>query len=81
VPAGTAGLQVAGRFVGLGLRGNASAPMSVAVEIPAASRPFEFKDLAVFCDVPVHRQWVVPHLDGYKPLFAAVEEQGVDPRW
>jgi ABC-type phosphate/phosphonate transport system substrate-binding protein len=27
------------------------------------------------------RQWVPPHLDGYKPLFAAVEEQGVDPRW
>ena len=38
VPAGTAGLQVAGRFVGLGLRGNASAPMTVAVEIPAAQR-------------------------------------------
>jgi len=38
VPAGTAGLQVAGRFVGLGLRGNASAPMTVAVEIPAGQR-------------------------------------------
>ena len=38
VPAGTAGLQVAGRFVGLGLRGNASAPMTVTVQIPAAQR-------------------------------------------
>jgi ABC-type phosphate/phosphonate transport system substrate-binding protein len=27
------------------------------------------------------RRWVSPHLDGYKPLFAAVEEQGIDPRW
>ncbi|WP_006243383.1 Rv1679 family acyl-CoA dehydrogenase [Mycolicibacterium tusciae] len=38
VPAGTDGLQVAGHFVGLGLRGNASAPMSVVVEIPASQR-------------------------------------------
>lgn len=27
------------------------------------------------------RRWVDPHLDGYLPLFTAVEEQGVDPRW
>jgi ABC-type phosphate/phosphonate transport system substrate-binding protein len=27
------------------------------------------------------RRWVRPHLDGYTPLFAAVEEQGIDPRW
>ncbi|WP_433604185.1 Rv1680 family SBP-like protein [Prescottella agglutinans] len=27
------------------------------------------------------RQWVRPHLDGYEPLFAAVAEQGIDPRW
>jgi ABC-type phosphate/phosphonate transport system substrate-binding protein len=41
-------------------------------------------------DIPEHRKileleglhhWVRPHLDGYKTLFAAVEEQGVDPRW
>jgi alkylation response protein AidB-like acyl-CoA dehydrogenase len=38
VPAGTDGLAVAGRFAGLGLRGNASAPMTIDVEIPAAQR-------------------------------------------
>ena len=27
------------------------------------------------------KRWVRPHLDGYQPLFAAVEEQGIDPRW
>lgn len=27
------------------------------------------------------RRWVRPHLDGYRPLFEAVEEQGIDPRW
>ncbi|AMC50523.1 hypothetical protein RN06_2070 [Mycobacterium tuberculosis variant bovis BCG] len=27
------------------------------------------------------RRWVPPHLDGYKPLFEAVQEQGIDPRW
>src|SRR5258705_12892357 len=32
VPAGTDGLTVAGPFAGLGLRGNASAPMTVDVE-------------------------------------------------
>ena len=46
--------------------------------------------LAMDWDNPEHRRileleglrrWVRPHLDGYKPLFAAVEEQGIDPRW
>jgi ABC-type phosphate/phosphonate transport system substrate-binding protein len=27
------------------------------------------------------RRWVRPQLDGYKPLFEAVKEQGIDPRW
>ena len=27
------------------------------------------------------RQWVSPQLDGYDTLFAAVEEQGISPRW
>jgi hypothetical protein len=27
------------------------------------------------------RRCVRPHLDGYEPLFEAVKEQGVDPRW
>lgn len=26
-------------------------------------------------------RWVRPHLDGYKPLFEAVEQQEIDPRW
>ena len=46
--------------------------------------------LAMSWDNPEHRKileleglrrWVRPHLDGYQPLFEAVEEQGVDPRW
>ncbi|WP_228000419.1 Rv1680 family SBP-like protein [Nocardia australiensis] len=46
--------------------------------------------LAMNWNIPEHRKileleglrrWVRPHLDGYQPLFAAVEEQGVDPRW
>lgn len=36
--AGTDGLSVDGHYAGLGLRGNASAPMTVDVEIPAAQR-------------------------------------------
>ena len=27
------------------------------------------------------RQWVAPQLEGYASLFAAVEEQGIPPRW
>ncbi|ORB85391.1 phosphate ABC transporter substrate-binding protein [Mycobacterium kansasii] len=46
--------------------------------------------LAMSWDNPEHRKileleglrrWVAPHLDGYQPLFEAVEEQGIDPRW
>ena len=46
--------------------------------------------LAMSWDDPEHRKileleglrrWVRPHLDGYKPLFEAVEQQGIDPRW
>ena len=52
--------------------------------------PWRDKLLAMDWNTPEHRtileleglrQWVLPHLDGYKPLFAAVGEQGVDPRW
>jgi ABC-type phosphate/phosphonate transport system substrate-binding protein len=52
--------------------------------------PWRDRLLAMDWNIPEHRkileleglrQWVRPHLDGYKPLFAAVEEQGVDPRW
>lgn len=38
VPTGTAGLEVSGTFSGLGLRGNASAPMSIDVRIPDSFR-------------------------------------------
>jgi alkylation response protein AidB-like acyl-CoA dehydrogenase len=38
VPAGTDGLTVAGAFNGMGLRGNASAPMSVDVVVPEGLR-------------------------------------------
>jgi alkylation response protein AidB-like acyl-CoA dehydrogenase len=38
VPAGTEGLAVAGPWRGLGLRGNASAPMSLDAELPDAQR-------------------------------------------
>ncbi|MDQ6648984.1 MAG: PhnD/SsuA/transferrin family substrate-binding protein [Actinomycetota bacterium] len=46
--------------------------------------------LAMDWDEPAHRrileleglrQWVAPQLDGYAGLFAAVQEQGVAPRW
>lgn len=38
IPAETAGLDVSGPWRGLGLRGNASSPMTVSVSIPAAYR-------------------------------------------
>jgi alkylation response protein AidB-like acyl-CoA dehydrogenase len=38
VDAGTPGVEVAGRFRGLGLRGNASAPMTFDLTVPAADR-------------------------------------------
>lgn len=38
VPAGTPGFEVSGTFTGMGLRGNASSPMSVDVRIPASHR-------------------------------------------
>jgi alkylation response protein AidB-like acyl-CoA dehydrogenase len=38
IPAGTVGLEIAGPWSGLGLRGNASSPMAVSVTIPATSR-------------------------------------------
>lgn len=38
IPASTAGLDVVGAFTGLGLRGNASAPMTIDITVPAASR-------------------------------------------
>jgi alkylation response protein AidB-like acyl-CoA dehydrogenase len=38
VPAGTEGLQVSGNFTGMGLRGNASTPMSVEIRIPDTLR-------------------------------------------
>ena len=38
LPAGTPGLEVAGQWRGMGLRGNASAPMSVDVQVPADHR-------------------------------------------
>ncbi len=53
-------------------------------------KPWVDKLLAMDWDNPEHRKileleglrrWVSPHLDGYKPLFVAVEEQGIDPRW
>jgi ABC-type phosphate/phosphonate transport system substrate-binding protein len=53
-------------------------------------RPWQDKLLAMDWNIPAHRrileleglrQWVRPHLEGYEPLFAAVEAQGIDPRW
>jgi alkylation response protein AidB-like acyl-CoA dehydrogenase len=38
LPAGTPGLEVSGTFAGMGLRGNASAPMSIDVRIPVSYR-------------------------------------------
>ncbi len=38
VPAGTPGLEISGTFTGLGLRGNASTPMSVDIRLPASYR-------------------------------------------
>jgi alkylation response protein AidB-like acyl-CoA dehydrogenase len=38
IPAGTPGLEIAGPWSGMGLRGNASSPMSVAVTIPSGYR-------------------------------------------
>jgi alkylation response protein AidB-like acyl-CoA dehydrogenase len=38
VPTGTPGLTVSGSFSGIGLRGNASAPMSIDVRIPISHR-------------------------------------------
>ncbi|GAB7146405.1 Rv1679 family acyl-CoA dehydrogenase [Mycobacterium riyadhense] len=38
VPAHTTGLRVSGTFTGMGLRGNASAPMSVDIRVPASYR-------------------------------------------
>ena len=38
IPAGTAGLDIAGPWRGLGLRGNASSPMTVSVSIPSGYR-------------------------------------------
>lgn len=38
VPADTPGLRVAGTFTGMGLRGNASAPMAVDIRIPDSYR-------------------------------------------
>jgi alkylation response protein AidB-like acyl-CoA dehydrogenase len=38
LPAGTPGLQVSGTFTGMGLRGNASAPMTVDARIPVSHR-------------------------------------------
>lgn len=38
VPRSTAGLSVVAPFVGLGLRGNASSPMTIDVTVPVASR-------------------------------------------
>ena len=57
---------------------------------PERYQPWLDKLLAMDWENPEHRRileleglrrWVSPHLDGYKPLFAAVEEQGIDPRW
>ncbi|WP_269047602.1 Rv1679 family acyl-CoA dehydrogenase [Paenarthrobacter sp. Z7-10] len=38
IPSATAGLEIAGPWSGLGLRGNASSPMSVSVTIPSSYR-------------------------------------------
>ena len=45
---------------------------------------------AMSWDIPEHRRileleglraWVAPELDGYRDVFAAVEEQGISARW
>jgi ABC-type phosphate/phosphonate transport system substrate-binding protein len=57
---------------------------------PDRYNPWLQRLLAMSWDNPEHRKileleglrrWVHPHLDGYKPLFNAVEQQGIDPRW
>ena len=57
---------------------------------PERYNPWLERLLAMSWDNPEHRkilemeglrQWVRPHLDGYKSLFKAVDEQGIDPRW
>ncbi|MHA7651350.1 Rv1680 family SBP-like protein [Mycobacterium sp. ML4] len=66
--------------------------MFTALDTLPAERyqPWLDRLLAMSWDNPEHRtileleglrRWVPPHLDGYKPLFEAVEEQGIDPRW
>ena len=66
--------------------------MFTALDTLPADRYQKWLDrlLAMSWDNPAHRKileleglrrWVVPHLDGYKPLFEAVEQQGVDSRW
>ncbi|KZS84253.1 Rv1680 family SBP-like protein [Mycobacterium persicum] len=66
--------------------------MFTALDTLAAERyqPWLDRLLAMNWDNPEHRKileleglrrWVPPHLDGYQPLFEAVEEQGIDPRW
>ncbi len=57
---------------------------------PARYEPWLKGLMAMDWENPDHRtilelegltRWVEPHLDGYKPLFEAVAEQGIDPRW
>jgi ABC-type phosphate/phosphonate transport system substrate-binding protein len=66
--------------------------MFTALDTLPADRyqPWLDRLLAMSWDNPEHRKileleglrrWVLPHLDGYKPLFEAVEQQGIDPRW
>jgi ABC-type phosphate/phosphonate transport system substrate-binding protein len=66
--------------------------MFTALDTLPAERydPWLDRLLAMSWDNPEHRKilemeglrrWVRPHLDGYQPLFEAVEQQGVDPRW
>jgi ABC-type phosphate/phosphonate transport system substrate-binding protein len=66
--------------------------MFTALDTLPAGRynPWLDRLLAMSWDNPEHRKilemeglrrWVRPHLDGYQPLFEAVKEQGVDPRW
>lgn len=66
--------------------------MFTALDTLPADRyqPWLDRLLAMSWDNPEHRtileleglrRWVLPHLDGYQPLFEAVEEQGIDPRW
>jgi ABC-type phosphate/phosphonate transport system substrate-binding protein len=57
---------------------------------PHRYEPWVNKLLAMDWEIPEHRRileleglkrWVRPQLDGYRDLFAAVEEQGVSARW